>query len=440
MTAVITIVGRPNVGKSTLFNYLTKTRQALVADWPGVTRDRQYGAGEVGDRSYWVVDTGGLAEPNDPSMAELTDRQVMAALEEADCVFLLVDGDQGLTSPDRVIAQQLRQEHKDKLHLVVNKVDRHNADEMLLDFYELGFANVHAISAKSGRGIKHLIESALCDVPESEIDLQAMPGIRVAIVGRPNVGKSTLTNCLLGEDRVVVFDSPGTTRDSVAIPCEREGRQYTLIDTSGIRLRTKVKAVIETYSVIKSLKSIEMAQVVLMVIDAHEGVTDQDLRLISRILHYGKAILLVFNKWDNMSAEERLQFSKTADRKLQFIDFAARYTISALHGTGVGHLYQAIHRAHSAVVKELSTPDLTRALMMAVESHQPPMVGGRRIKLRYAHVGSRNPLAVVIHGKQLTKLPGSYKTYLSKFFREHFKLHSLPVIISLRNDDNPYVE
>jgi GTPase len=439
MAAVITIVGRPNVGKSTLFNYLTNTRQALVADWPGVTRDRQYGAGEVGDQAYWVVDTGGLAEPEDPSMAELTDRQVMAALEEADRVFFLVDGEQGLTVPDRVIAQQLRQKYKNKLYLVVNKVDRHNADELMAEFYELGLPHVYAISAKSGRGIKALVSVALHDIPPTEIDIQAMPGIRVAIVGRPNVGKSTLTNCLLGEDRVVVYDSPGTTRDSVAIPYTREGQEYTLIDTAGVRRRSKVKASIETYSVIKTLKSIEMAQVVLMVIDAREGVTDQDLRLIGRILHYGKAILLVFNKWDKMSAEDRKDFTQNADRKLKFIDFAARYTISALHGTGVGHLYKAIHRAHSAVVKDLSTPDLTRALIMAQESHQPPMIGNRRIKLRYAHVGSRNPLSVVIHGKQLNKLPGSYKTYLSKFFREHFQLHSLPVIISLRNDDNPYV-
>lgn len=438
MTGIISIVGRPNVGKSTLFNYLTKTRQALVADWPGVTRDRQYGCGKVGDQDYWVVDTGGLSEPDNPDMAELTDSQVKIALAESDKVLFLVDSEQGLTTPDRVIAQQLRQEYKDKLILVVNKVDRQNEVEAMSDFYQLGFSDVFAISAKSGRGVKTVIAHALRDVVAVEVDIDAMPGARVAIVGRPNVGKSTLTNAMLGEERVVVFDQPGTTRDSVAVPYERRGKQYTLIDTAGVRRRSKVHEAIETYSVIKTLKSMEMAQVVLIVVDASEGLTEQDLRLIGRVIHLGKAIVLVFNKWDCMADEERQAFMKEVDRKLKFINYARQFTISALKGSGVSHLYRAIDEAYKAVNIEISTPDMTRALMMAQTEHQPPLVGNRRIKMRYAHIGWHDPLTVIIHGKQLSKLPGSYKTYLANFFRAHFKIPALPILLVFKTDENPY--
>lgn len=440
MAGIIAIVGRPNVGKSTLFNYLTKSKQALVADWPGVTRDRQYGCGKVGDQPYWVVDTGGLSEPDNPNMAELTDSQVLIALAECDRVIFLVDCEQGLTAPDRMIAQQLRQQYADKIILAVNKVDRQNEVEAMSDFYQLGFAHTQAISAKSGRGVKALIDLSLKDIESFSVDIESMPGARVAIVGRPNVGKSTLTNQMLGEERVVVFDQPGTTRDSVAVPYKRRGQQYTLIDTAGVRRRAKVHEAIEAYSVIKTIKSMEMAQVVLIVIDASEGVTDQDLRLIGKVVHLGKAIVLVFNKWDNLDEEARKLFMQSADRKLKFIHYARQFTISALHGTGVSHLYRAIDEAYKAVNVQISTADMTRALLIAQQEHQPPLIANRRIKLRYAHVGWHDPLTIIIHGKQLSKLPGSYKTYLSNFFRKHFKIPALPILLIFKTDNNPYAD
>ena len=438
MLPVIAIVGRPNVGKSTLFNYLTKTRDALVADWPGVTRDRKYGLGVVGSSQYWLIDTGGLAEPDDPAMSTLTDQQVRMAIDEADRILFVVDGKDGLTAPDRVIAEELRQRYAEKVILVVNKSDRNESYQVVSDFYQLGLGEPFPTAASMGRGMKPMIDKVLADLPKVDISQQQYPGIRIAVVGRPNVGKSTLINRILGEDRVVVCDRPGTTRDSVAIPFERRGQDYTLIDTAGVRRRARVDNAIEKFSVIKTLQSMELAQVVIMVFDAHEDVTDQDLNLLGKVLELGKAVILAFNKWDDMDEYSREQFKKSIDRKLEFVNFARRYFISALHGTGVGKLYQAIDEAHEAVNTQVSTPDLTRALERAIKEHQPPLVRGRRVKLRYAHMGGHDPLVFVIHGKQVSRLPGSYKRYLVNFFRKRFNINAIPIHLNFVNDDNPY--
>jgi GTPase len=441
MLPVIVLLGRPNVGKSTLFNYLTKTRDALVLDWPGVTRDRQYGYGKVGEKPYLVVDTGGLAEPDDPDMADLTDQQVLNAIAEADCIFFMVDAKDGLTAPDRNIAMKLRQEHRDKVKLLVNKTDRDDAATLIGDFYELGLGEPYAIAATMGRGIPELVNQTLSTFDYQDLDPQLNDdqGPRIAIVGRPNVGKSTLINRLLGEDRVVVCDRPGTTRDSIVIPYERQGKPYTLIDTAGVRRRARVSAAIEKFSVIKTLQAIELAHVVILVMDGHEDVTDQDLHLLGKVLQMGKALIIAFNKWDNIDQYDRDQFTTAVDRKLEFVDFARRYYISALHGTGVGKLYHAIDEAYAAVQTRISTAQITQALEKALKTHQPPLVSGRRIKLRYAHMGGNDPLVIVIHGKQVTKLPGSYQRYLVNYFRKHFSIAAIPIHLKLVNDDNPYV-
>tara|TARA_A100001015_G_C15044306_1_gene742367 strand:- start:739 stop:2064 length:1326 start_codon:yes stop_codon:yes gene_type:complete len=441
MLPVIVLVGRPNVGKSTLFNYLTKTRDALVLDWPGVTRDRQYGYGKVGEQPYLVVDTGGLAEPDDPTMASLTDQQVHQAIDQADCIYFMVDAKDGLTAPDRNIAMKLRQQHAAKVKLLVNKTDRDDAATLIGDFYELGLGQPYAVAASMGRGIPELVDQTLASFDYHQIEAveDDTQGPRIAIVGRPNVGKSTLINRLLGEERVVVCDRPGTTRDSIEIPYERQGKPYTLIDTAGVRRRARVSATVEKFSVIKTLQAIEMAQVVVLVMDGHEDVTDQDLHLLGKVLQMGKALIIAFNKWDNIDQYDRDQFTSAVDRKLEFVDFARRYYISALHGTGVGKLYRAIDEAYEAVQTRISTAQITQALEKALRTHQPPLVSGRRIKLRYAHMGGNDPLVIVIHGKQVTKLPGSYQRYLVNFFRQHFSIAAIPIHLKLVNDDNPYV-
>ncbi len=438
MLPVIAIVGRPNVGKSTLFNYLTKTRDALVADWPGVTRDRQYGRGLVGDRAYWLIDTGGLAEPEDPEMAALSDQQVDLAIKEADRVFFLVDAKAGLTDPDRAVAAALRQAHADKVVLLVNKADRDDAGVVAAEFYELGLGEPQVVSATMGRGLPNLMQRTLQSFPEVPVDEDAMPGVRVAVVGRPNVGKSTLINRLLGEDRVIVLDRPGTTRDSIAVPFERRGQAYTLIDTAGVRRRARVDEAIEKFSVIKTLRAMEMAQVVVLVMDAREGVTDQDLHLLGKVMELGKALILTFNKWDGMDEYDRDQFMKAVDRKCEFVQFARRYSISALHGSGCGQLYHAIDEAYEAVKTRITTPDLTKALEVAQQTHQPPLIRGRRVKLRYAHIGGQDPLIVVIHGKQVESLPGSYKRFLVNFLRQRFNIGPIPILLQFKGDENPY--
>lgn len=439
MLPVFTIIGRPNVGKSTLFNTLTKTRAALVADFPGLTRDRQYGEGHTGNRDYIVVDTGGIAESDNPDMAMMTDEQVDQAMQEGDRLLFVVDAKAGLTTADEEIASILRKRYRDKVTLLVNKVDRDQAESAMAEFHALGLGEPFAISAKQGRGVKVAMQSLLSLYPEpEEPTVNSEDGIRVAIIGRPNVGKSTLVNRMLGEDRVVVFDQPGTTRDSIEIPFDRDDVHYTLVDTAGLRRRSKVHDVIEKFSMIKTIQAIEASHVVMVVLNAQDGVFDQDLRLIHRVVEMGKGLILVINKWDGMDDYAKERFKVNFDKKVNFADFARRYYISALHGSGVGNLYHPITETYDSAMKEITTPELTKVLEAAQKTHQPPLVKGRRIKLRYAHVGDRHPLVIVVHGKQTESLPQSYQRFLSNFIRQYFKLTGVPVVIKLKSDENPY--
>ncbi len=438
MLPVFVIIGRPNVGKSTLYNYLTKTRDALVMDMPGVTRDRQYGDGRVGDRAYIVVDTGGIAEPDDPEMSVMTDQQVAQAIREADHILFMVDAKDGLTAADQAIAQRMRREQRANVTLLVNKVDGTPASVACGEFFELGLGEPVAITATQGRGVETMIQGLLDQFPVTAAQTDAVMGIKVAIIGRPNVGKSTLINRILGEERVVVLDRPGTTRDSIEIPFEYDGVKYILVDTAGVRRKARVSDVLEKFSMIKTLQAIEAADVVVVVFNAQEGVLDQDLRLISIAAEQGKALVLAMNKWDGMDDYAREQFKTNFDRDVNFVDYARRYFMSALHGTGVGKLYHAINEAYASTTREISTAMVTQALEDAQRTHQPPLVKGRRVKLRYAHIGSHNPLVIVVHGKQTTSLPESYQKFLSHFMRKRFNLVGVPVIIKLKSDSNPY--
>ena len=431
-------MGRPNVGKSTLFNQLTRSRDALVADLSGLTRDRQYGQGRLDDTAFIVIDTGGISgeeEGIDAAMAS----QSMAAISEADVVLLLVDGRAGLHPGDEALVTHLRTEGK-PFHLVVNKIDGVGEDIAASDFYQLGVDHLHTIAASHNRGVRKLIATVLTPwLAQAEEAPTTIEGaIRVAIVGRPNVGKSTLVNRLLGEDRVVVYDQPGTTRDSVYIDYERRGRHYTLIDTAGVRKRKNVREAVEKFSIVKTLKAIADAQVVILTMDAHEGLVEQDLHLLGQCIEAGRALVIALNKWDGIESDERDWIRSELRRRLQFIDYADIHFISALHGSGVGKLYGSVHAAHDAATRTLSTPRLTRILEDAVASHPPPMVNGRRIKLRYAHAGGQNPPVVVVHGSQTDALPASYQRYLEKIFRRELALHGTPIRIELRSGDNPY--
>ena len=440
MLPVIALVGRPNVGKSTLFNRLTRTRDALVADLPGLTRDRQYGDGKVGERPYLVVDTGGLAddpEGVDSAMA----KQVWQAVEEADAVLLLVDGRAGLNSSDERVAEKLRRSGK-QVFLAVNKTDAVDPDVAAAEFYRLGLGEAHAISASQGHGITSLMNEVLGALPaaeEGDATGEGKGGVHIAIVGRPNVGKSTLVNRILGEERVIVFDEPGTTRDSIFIPFERNGVRYTLIDTAGVRRRSRVSEVVEKFSIIKTLQAIDAANVVVLVLDAREGgVSEQDATLAGYVLEKGRALVVAVNKWDGMESGQKDWLKREIDLKLPFLDFAEFFFISALHGTGVGELFGAVDRANAAAHSDLSTPELTRVLEKAVFDHQPPLVRGRRIKLRYAHQGGRNPPVIVIHGNQTEHLPQSYHRYLVNVFRKAFRLQGTPVRLELKTGANPF--
>jgi GTP-binding protein len=437
MIPVFTIVGRPNVGKSTLFNRLTKSRDALVADMPGVTRDRQYGDGVVGDRPYIVVDTGGIVISSESTLEHLTDQQVNQAIAEADRILFVVDAKDGFTPADAEIAKRLRAHHA-KIVLLVNKADREEASIANADFYGMGFGDPHPISATQGRGVEALMHQLLSVFPKAELPAKDDDRVHVAIVGRPNVGKSTLINRMLGEERVITLDSPGTTRDSISIPFDRNDKKYMLIDTAGIRRRAKVSELIEKYSIIKSLQAIQLAHVVVVLIDSNEPITEQDLRLIGKVIEQGRSIILAFNKWDELTEEERLQVKRMVDRKLDFAQFARRYFISALHGTGVGNLFQAIDETHRAASQDIPTPVLTKALEQALKEHQPPLSKGRRIKLRYAHLGGHHPLEFVIHGKQTDDIPDSYKRFLVNYFRDNFKLIGVPLILKFKSDSNPF--
>jgi len=439
MLPVIALIGRPNVGKSTLFNRLTRSRDALVADYPGLTRDRKYGFGKLGPIPYLVIDTGGVAG-GESGIEEAMVEQTVRALQEADVAIIMVDGRSGLTAADEHVAELARR-HARKTWLAVNKAEGLDSAIASSEFHGLGLGEPIAISSAHGDRVNALIEGVLGEFEsgdtEEDVDDDDKE-LRIAVIGRPNVGKSTLANRLLGEERLVVFDQPGTTRDSVAVPFERNDRKYLLIDTAGIRRKSRVHEAIEKFSIIKALQAIEQAQVVVAVLDAQEGVTEQDVSLLGLVLERGRALVVVVNKWDGLSAYERKRIRDELDRRLPFLDFAERMTISALHGTAVGDLLPAVERAFRAATSDLSTTELTRELESAVMEHSPPMVRGRRIRLRYAHQGGRNPPVIVIHGNQTDRLPEAYRRYLINRFRKVFKLKGTPVRLSFKTSENPF--
>jgi GTP-binding protein len=439
MLPVVAIVGRPNVGKSTLFNRLTRTRDALISEYPGTTRDRQFGEVRLEDRHFIIIDTGGITDETDV-IGELITQQAMQAIEEADKVLFIVDGKAGITPEDILIAKTLRRSGK-PIILAVNKTEGLDPTVSTTDAYELGFKSPVAIAAVHGTGTSKLLEALFPEPIETDKAQDAkLFGIKLAIVGRPNVGKSTLTNRMLGEERVIVHDMPGTTRDSIYIPLERHDKRYTLIDTAGIRKRKKVSEVPEKFSVVKTLQAIENANVVLYVIDAHLGVSEQDMKLLGFVLECGKALVIAINKWDGMSEEDRDHAKATIDRHLDFVRFARVHFISALHGTGVGNLFDSVNEAYDSATKKLSTPILSRLLQKALVTHSPPLVNGRRVKLRYAHAGGHNPPIIVIHGNQVDALPESYRKFLANFFIEKLKLYGTPVQVQFKASANPYAK
>ncbi|GAD89417.1 GTPase Der [Vibrio halioticoli NBRC 102217] len=466
MVPVVALVGRPNVGKSTLFNRLTRTRDALVADFPGLTRDRKYGRAKLGEHEFIVIDTGGIdgtEEGVETKMAE----QSLAAIDEADVVLFMVDGRAGLTVADEAIAKHLRKIEKPAM-LVVNKVDGIDADAASAEFWQLGVDDMYQIAAAHGRGVTALIDRALdpfveallkeqgeiedltgfedeeeqLEYTEEEAEeefkrLQDQP-IKLAIIGRPNVGKSTLTNRILGEERVVVYDMPGTTRDSIYIPMQRDEREYVLIDTAGVRRRRRINETVEKFSVVKTLKAVEDANVVLLVIDARENISDQDLSLLGFALNAGRSIVIAVNKWDGLDTDVKEHVKKELDRRLGFVDFARIHFISALHGTGVGNLFESVQEAYKSATTRVGTSVLTRIMKMATDDHQPPLVRGRRVKLKYAHAGGYNPPIVVIHGNQVNELPASYKRFLMNYYRRSLEIMGTPIRIQFQSSENPF--
>ncbi|MCU4675654.1 ribosome biogenesis GTPase Der [Catenovulum sp. 2E275] len=462
MIPVVALVGRPNVGKSTLFNRFTRSRDALVANFPGLTRDRQYGSAEYGEYQFIVIDTGGITGDEqgiDSKMAE----QSLQAIEEADVVMFLVDARDGVTAADQMLADHLRKISK-PAYLVANKTDGIDGDSAVAEFYSLALGPVYQIAAAHGRGVNALLEQTLAPLveqfpqmrvlseeekaqkAESEDDSENTDelanldpkAIKLAIVGRPNVGKSTLTNRILGEERVIVFDMPGTTRDSIYIPMERDNQPYVIIDTAGVRKRKKVNETVEKFSVIKTLKAIEDANVVLIVIDAREGISDQDLSLLGFTLNAGRSVVLAVNKWDGLDTYVKERIKSEIDRRLGFIDFARLHFISALHGTGVGHLFESVTEAYESATRKITTSLLTRVMESAIYEHQPPLVRGRRVKLKYAHAGGHNPPIIVIHGNQVSDLPDSYKRYLMNYFRKSLDMMGTPIRIEFKESSNPF--
>lgn len=442
MLPVIALVGRPNVGKSTLFNRLTKSRDALVANLPGLTRDRQYGQATLKGQKFIVVDTGGIAG-DEEGIDGLMAGQSLQAINEANIVLFLVDARTGMTAADEFVASHLRRQNK-PIIVLVNKVDGIHAEAALSDYYSLGYQTVLPLAAAHGRGVNTLVDTIFDELhlestdDEELIGYEKAQGLKLAIVGRPNVGKSTLVNRFLGEERVVVYDMPGTTRDSIYIEMERREKKYTLIDTAGVRRRGKVKETVEKFSVLKTLQAIDDSNVTIMVMDAREPITDQDLSLISYIIDAGRSMVIAINKWDGMTEEQRDNVKHEIDRRLGFIDFARIHFISALHGSNVGHLWESVDEAWASAQVEMSASKLTRLLEEASEKHQPPTVRGRRIKLRYAHPGGHNPPLIVIHGNQVSKLPESYKRFLVNFFRDKLKLIGTPIRLEMKEGDNPF--
>ncbi|MGF1722590.1 ribosome biogenesis GTPase Der [Vibrio kyushuensis] len=467
MVPVVALVGRPNVGKSTLFNRLTRTRDALVADFPGLTRDRKYGHAKSEEHEFIVIDTGGIDGTEEGVETKMA-AQSLAAIDEADVVLFMVDGRAGLTPSDEAIAKHLRLIEKPSM-LVVNKIDGIDGDAACADFWKLGVDDMYQIAAAHGRGVTALIELALnpfaealkiengeiTDLTDFEDDdeeqvefteeeaeeefkrLQDQP-IKLAIIGRPNVGKSTLTNRILGEERVVVYDMPGTTRDSIYIPMQRDEREYVLIDTAGVRRRKAINETVEKFSVVKTLKAVEDANVVLLLIDARENISEQDLSLLGFALNAGRSIVIAVNKWDGLDSDVKEHVKKELDRRLGFVDFARIHFISALHGTGVGHLFESVQEAYKSATTRVGTSVLTRIMKMASDDHQPPMVRGRRVKMKYAHAGGYNPPIVVIHGNQVKELPASYKRYLMNYYRKSLEIMGTPIRIQFQSSENPF--
>jgi GTP-binding protein len=439
MLPTLVLVGRPNVGKSTLFNRLTGTRDALVHDMPGMTRDRHYGRGRIGGKPYLVVDTGGL-EPvaKEGIMAEMA-RQTLQAIDEADAIIFMVDARSGLTPQDKVIADRLRRATCPVL-LAVNKAEGMNRAVVTAEFHELGLGEPLAISGAHGDGISDLVDEALAPFSEEEEKTDEFGIPKIALVGRPNVGKSTLVNALVGEERVIAFDQPGTTRDSIYVEFERDGKPYILIDTAGVRRKGKVFETVEKFSVIKTLQAIEDANVVVLVLDARENVSEQDAHLAGFVLETGRALVVAVNKWDGLSAEQRDDIKRDIGRKLAFLDFARFNYISALKSKGLDTLLKDVEAAHAAAFLKMSTPKLTRVLEMAVEQHAPPKNGLFRPKPRYAHQGGKNPPVIVLHGNALEGLRDDYKRYLESSFRKAFKLQGTPLRIQVKEDSgkNPF--
>jgi len=439
---VIALVGRPNVGKSTIFNRLTRSRDALVADYAGLTRDRIYGKVKEPGFDFILIDTGGFTDQTD-NMSDLMRKQAKLAIDEADLILFIVDGRAGLMPTDSDVAQQLRNDGK-PVCLVINKTEGERREIISAEFYALGLGEPQVISATQGRGIDSLLAEIKQRIPAVEkIEADEAEAfdeneIRLAVLGRPNVGKSTLINRLLGEERVVAFDEPGTTRDSIHIPFEKDGVNYTLIDTAGVRRRSKVSEKLEKFSVLKTLQALEDANVVMLVLDAHEGIVEQDLHLAGLIVESGRAVVIAVNKWDGLEKSEREWVTTNIERRLPFLNFAKTHFISALHGSGVGLLFKSVRQAFQSAMTKVPTSRLTRVLEDAIADHPPPLVRGRRIKFRYAHLGGKNPPRIIIHGNQTESTPNSYKRYLENTFREALKLQGTPVMIEFKTSDNPY--
>ncbi|MBL79750.1 MAG: ribosome biogenesis GTPase Der [Nitrosomonadaceae bacterium] len=438
MKPILVLIGRPNVGKSTLFNRLTCSRDAIVANIPGLTRDRHYGHGKLGGKSYLVVDTGGFEPIIKDGMPHKMAIQTLQAIDEADMVLFIVDARQGITSQDRIITKQLRKTGKEII-LIVNKSEGMVPAVITAEFYELGLGVPCAISAAHGDNISELIELSLANFPEQQVVLEEDKHPKIAVIGRPNVGKSTLINTLLGEERVISFNQPGTTRDSISINFQRNTKQYTLIDTAGLRRRGKVFETIEKFSVIKTLQSIENSNVVILVVDGSREISEQDSHIAGFILDAGRAVVLVVNKWDGLDAYQRETIKRDISRKLSFLlNFAGIHYISALRGTGMKGLFPSIDSVYSAAMIKLSTPKLTRALLTAVEKQPPPRSGMYRPKLRYAHQGGSNPPLIIVHGSALKYISKTYQRYLENFFRLAFKLEGTPLRVEFKTTHNPY--
>jgi GTPase len=436
MLPVVAIVGRPNVGKSTLFNALTRSRDAIVADMPGVTRDRQYGYSRIGEVPCVLIDTGGLVER--PSGIELQMRlQTEKAVEEADRIIFLADARAGLTTQDRVIAGELRRAGK-PVFLAINKAEGLDPDVVAADFQQLGIGQPKAVAAAHGQGCRDLIDLVLEGMDAGVAPQDDDSAIRVAIIGRPNVGKSTLVNRFVGEERVVASELPGTTRDSIMVPFSRDGRDFMLVDTAGMRRQARVEDPVERASVARTLQAIAEAHCVIMVLDAHDVIGEQDASVLGQALERGRVILIAVNKWDGIPMDQRDEIRRQLSFKLDFVPFAPQHFISARHGTGVGELARDVIRGFDSAMRAMPTPQLTKVLEKALEAHQPPIVKGRRIKLRYAHQGGRNPPRIIIHGNQTVSVPESYRRYLANTYREAFDLYATPVAVDFRGDANPY--